>query len=107
MTTPAKTRRTPAVPLEETPEFKAALAAAVAEALAKSGRVTGHRAYATKEISPACAQYAKWISREYPELYPTIDDVDARLLMIATKAYRWFQKSDLSLKAVKDGPETA
>jgi hypothetical protein len=102
------------VPLEETPEFKAALEAAIAAKVAEAVAAAtaklpkhepAYRAYATKEISPACVQYAKWLNREFADLYP--DGVDARLLMIATRAYRWFQQSDLSLKAAKDSPETA
>jgi hypothetical protein len=38
------------------------------------------------------ASFAKWISREYPEF----GEVDARLVTVASKAYRYFQASDLS-----------
>jgi hypothetical protein len=60
----------------------------------KVERVTGHRSYATKEITPAMIRFTEWINREYADLYPK--GVDARLVMIASKAYGFFQASDLN-----------
>jgi hypothetical protein len=39
-------------------------------------------------------QFTKWIEREFPELG---GNVDARVVMIASKAYRAFQASDLNV----------
>jgi hypothetical protein len=61
---------------------------------AKEPRVTGHRSYATKEITPAMVRFTQWIEREYADLFPK--GVDARLVMIASKAYGAFQSSDLN-----------
>jgi hypothetical protein len=36
--------------------------------------------------------FATWIAREFPELGP----IDPRLVTIASKAYRYFQASDLN-----------
>jgi hypothetical protein len=110
MTTPARratAKTTTPVKIEETPEFQAALAKAVADAVAKAtAKVPGYRAYATKEISPAVKQYVKWLIREFPEL--ELDETnDARLVQVVIRGYGWFQKSDLSLKATKDRTETA
>jgi hypothetical protein len=90
------TRKAPAkrVPLEETEAFKAALALALAKATPV--RESGHRAWATKDVPRAMVQFARWIAREYPDLYPD-GEVDARLVMIASKAYRFFQSSDLNV----------
>jgi len=85
-----------AAPFTETPEFKDALAAALAAKLAETKPVkeTGHRAYATKPVTDAMVKFTEWINREFPELG---GDVDARLVMIASKAYKWFQSSDLNV----------
>jgi hypothetical protein len=61
----------------------------------KPERVTGHRAWATKEVTPAMVKFSRWIEREYPELFPK--GIDDRLVMIASKAYGYFQSSDMSL----------
>jgi len=84
-----------AAPFTETPEFKDALAAALAAKLAEAAKpvkVTGHRAYATKEIPSAMVGFTKWIEREFPE----IENVDPRLVTIASKCYKYFQSSDLN-----------
>jgi len=61
-------------------------------------KVTGPAIWATKEVTPAMANFTRWIAREYPDL--KIDTKpgsrDARLVMIASKAYRFFQASDLN-----------
>jgi hypothetical protein len=59
---------------------------------------SGHRAWATKEIPSAMAQFARWIEREYPELGAVDPKRDARLVMIASKAYRAFQGSDMRVR---------
>jgi hypothetical protein len=69
---------------------------APAEKAPKAERVTGHRSYATKEITPAMIRFTEWIEREYADLFPK--GVDARLVMIASKAYGHFQSSDLNPK---------
>jgi hypothetical protein len=54
--------------------------------------VPAHKAYATKAITPKVAQFAEWVEREFPELYPQgLDDRDVRLVMITNKAYSHFQ----------------
>jgi hypothetical protein len=63
-------------------------------AAAKEPRVLGHKAYATKELPRAMRQFSDWIAREYPEM-GKITDRDKRLIMIASKAYTFFQKSDM------------
>lgn len=37
-------------------------------------------------------EFATWIEREFPEF----GKVDARLVTVASKAYRYFQSSDLN-----------
>lgn len=65
-------------------------------AAAKEPRVLGHKAYATKAVPGAMVQFTEWIAREYPELkVDKTKDRDRRLIMIASKAYTFFQKSDL------------
>jgi hypothetical protein len=44
------------------------------------------------------AQFARWIEREYPELGAVDPKRDARLVMIASKAYRAFQGSDMRVR---------
>ena len=65
-----------------------------AEATPKPERVTGHRAYVDKPIPDAMVKFTAWIEREFSDLYP--DGVDPRLVTIASKAYRFFQVSDLN-----------
>jgi len=66
----------------------------------KEPRVIGHRAWATKAITPAMVKFTQWIAREYPELEVDPDDEDTmRLVMIASKAYGFFQSSDLNKPA--------
>jgi hypothetical protein len=62
----------------------------------------GYRAYATKATPTAMDYFARWISREFPELGialdPTTgraDDRTERIVTIASKAYKAFQASDL------------
>jgi hypothetical protein len=102
--------RKPAAPKPVTgkPARKAAptvaelVAAAVATALeaerAKSPvparKEGGYRAWATKDVTPAMEAFTCWIAREFPEL-GALTARDARLVMIASKAYKAFQGSDL------------
>jgi hypothetical protein len=58
-------------------------------------RVTGYRAWATKPVTPAMEKFSTWIRREFPEV---ADKVDDRVVMIASKAYGYFQSSDLNPK---------
>jgi hypothetical protein len=64
----------------------------------KPAKVTGARAYAEKPVTPAMANFTRWIAREFPELHVDSqkDSRDARLVMIASKAYGFFQSSDLN-----------
>jgi hypothetical protein len=62
-------------------------------------RVIGHRAWATKPITPAMVGFTAWIAREYPDLEIDPDsDNDMRIVMIASKAYSYFQSSDMNVK---------
>jgi hypothetical protein len=63
---------------------------------AKEPRVTGHRQWATKPVTPAMLKFSTWIEREFPELGKVTGDRDQRLIMIASKAYTAFQSSDLN-----------
>jgi len=63
----------------------------------KEKRVTGHRQWAAKPIPSAMAYFTRWIAREFPELdIDPEDDVNQRLVTIASKAYGYFQGSDLN-----------
>jgi hypothetical protein len=99
-TAPARTRKPTAA--EQIAELQAQLAAekaARAEAEAKAATVakatvaSGYKGYADKEISPAVNRFVDWVVQEFPELYPSRDKVDVRLVFIANKAYSHFQKS--------------
>jgi hypothetical protein len=61
---------------------------------AASTRVIGHRQWATKPIPRAMLQFTEWIEREFADVFG--ENVDPRLVMIASKAYGFFQKSDLN-----------
>jgi hypothetical protein len=62
------------------------------KAKAKSDRVTGYRAWATKPITSAMIGFTAWIAEAYPELEVDPDsDRDMRLVMIASKAYSYYQ----------------
>jgi hypothetical protein len=78
---------------------KEELARLLAEAVAAAKPEAGHRAWATKPVPSAMTQFTEWIAREYPELEldPT-DGREQRLVMIASKAYRYFQGSDLRVR---------
>jgi hypothetical protein len=58
-------------------------------------RVTGHRQWAAKPVPRAMLQFSTWIEREFPDVVGK--NVDPRLVMIASKAYGHFQKSDLNV----------
>lgn len=90
--TPAKTtaRKTPATAKTPAP----AKAPANGKAPASAKAEPGYRAYATKEIPSAMTGFAAWISREFKDIFP--DGVDPRLVTIASKAYRYYQSSDLN-----------
>jgi len=61
-------------------------------------RVTGAQQWAAKPIPRAMVQFTQWIAREYPglEIDPS-DDATMRIVMIASKAYGYFQSSDLNV----------
>jgi hypothetical protein len=65
-----------------------------AKAKAATPRVTGHRQWANKPVPQAMLQFSQWIAREFPE----IAQIDPRLVMIASKAYGAFQKSDMRVR---------
>jgi len=105
MATANKSIEAPAKPVEETQAFKDALAAALAAELAKrpAKPESGYRAWATKDVPSAMVYFAKWISREFPELGIELnpetgraDEKLERLVTIASKAYKYFQASDLN-----------
>jgi hypothetical protein len=90
----AATRAAKAQAIKEQSEALAAeLEKAKQKAAPKEPRVTGHRMWATKEIPGAMLRFTKWINREFPEFG---GDVDPRVVMVASKAYRYFQNSDLN-----------
>lgn len=53
----------------------------------------GHRRYATAEVPSAMVGFTKWIRREFPE-WDTF--TTERQVTISSKAYRYFQSSDLN-----------
>jgi hypothetical protein len=60
-------------------------------------RVTGHKQWSSKAITPVMAGFTAWIAREFPELKVKADDEKMiRLVTIASKAYNFYQKSDLN-----------
>jgi hypothetical protein len=60
----------------------------------KSERVTGYRAWATKPITSAMVGFTAWIAEAYPELdVDPNSDREMRLVMIASKAYGFYQGS--------------
>jgi hypothetical protein len=79
----------------ELAETKAALEAAKTEAASAKKAVvaSGYKGYADKEISPVAKRFVSWIAAEYPELYPSVDKIDERLVFVAIKAYAHFQRS--------------
>jgi hypothetical protein len=94
-------RQGPSQKIEDTEAFKAALEKRLAEELAKrpQSNATGYRQWATKEITPKMELFAKWIEREFSDLYPT-GKVDRRLLTIVNKSYTTFQRSDMNTDPV-------
>jgi len=80
--TPARTGKTPAT-AKTTP--------AKANGKAPAGE-SGHRRYLTANVPTAMVGFTAWIEREFPEF----GKLDARLVTVASKAYRYFQKSDLN-----------
>jgi|SRR5215472_5185888 len=87
----------------EATKVKLAEAEAAKAAATKATQESGYKAYATKAISPAVKQYAVWLVREFPELYPAgaEDAATLRLIQVSLKGYTFWQKSDLSLKNTK------
>jgi hypothetical protein len=85
---PAGTNRKPA------PRKPAANKTAPKPAPAKTAP-TGARIWASKDVTPAMAGFTKWIAKNFPELKVDAKpgSRDARLVMIASKAYRYFQAS--------------
>lgn len=71
-------------------------------AIASRGN-SGPGNYGTKDIPRAMVGFTKWIAREYPGLGIALgengraDDRTERLVTIASKAYRYFQSSDLNV----------
>ena len=57
-------------------------------------KAPSYRRYATAEAPAAMVGFSKWISREFKDVFP--DGVDPRLVTIASKAYRYYQASDLN-----------
>jgi hypothetical protein len=51
-----------------------------------------YRAYITKPVPSAMTGFTAWIAREFPEF----GELDPRLVTVASKCYRHFQKSDLN-----------
>jgi len=78
---------------------KLAEAEAAKAAATKASHESGYKGYATKEISPAVNRFVEWLLVEYPELYPSVDAIDVRLVFIANKAYSHFQKSNANRDA--------
>jgi hypothetical protein len=74
-------------------EAALAEAQAQAETAKKQTVASGYKGYADKEITPAVNRFVDWVVQEFPELYPSRDKVDVRLVFIANKAYSHFQKS--------------
>lgn len=74
-------------------EAKLAEAEAAKAAAVKTAHESGYKGYATKAVSPAVVRFVDWIVAEYPDLYPSTDKVDVRLVFIANKAYSHFQRS--------------
>jgi len=60
---------------------------------------TGHIAWATKPIPADLVDYTEWLEENFPE----VGDIDPRIVAIAVRTYRFFQKSNLSLKATQNG----
>jgi hypothetical protein len=91
-------RQGPSQKIEDTDAFKAALEKRLAEELAKRPQTnaTGYRQWATKEITPKMELFAKWIEREFSDLYNEEKPVDRRLLTIVNKSYTTFQRSDMN-----------
>jgi len=82
--TPARTGKTPATTAKTTATAKANGKAPASE--------SGHRRYLTANVPTAMVGFTAWIEREFPEF----GKLDARLVTVASKAYRYFQKSDLN-----------
>lgn len=96
-------------PIQETPEFKNALASEllrIAEGLRQTAEnaitqphsqprlhTPKYKSYATKPPAPKIEQYARWVEREFPELYPDgLSEHDVRLISIAIRTYQDFQR---------------
>jgi hypothetical protein len=66
-----------------------------AKGKAKSTRVTGAQQWATKPITSAMVGFTAWIAANYPALeVDPKSDRDMRLVMIASKAYGYYQASE-------------
>jgi hypothetical protein len=101
MTNPANANAKPEAK-PEAPDLAAILArleaaearAASAEARAAKTAETGARQWAAKPIPEAMIGFTAWIAETYPEFAASVDfdaEVTARLVTVASKAYKYYQ----------------